>query len=258
MTERCGFGWVSARDAPPDRRNVYERCQSLAWAPLGRESGGGGVVGPQEDLVRGTDGLLRCWWADGSDLLARYHDEEWGRGPRDEQGLFERMSLEAFQAGLSWRIVLERRTALREALAGFDPEVLAGLRASDVDAVLDRPGVIRNRAKVEAIVSNARILLGLHADDSGLRAITEQVLAATMDAASTWRPGTAPHRRADVPAHTPAASALALRLRTLGWRFIGPTTAYAYLQATGWVDDHLVGCHARAAADATIARRSLR
>jgi DNA-3-methyladenine glycosylase I len=196
----------------------------------------------REDLVRGADGLVRCWWAAGSTLLERYHDEEWGRGPRDERALFERLSLEAFQAGLSWRIVLERRPALRAAFSGFDPELLAGLGGSAIDTILDRPGVIRNRAKVEAVLANARVLRALHAAGSGLLTITEQVLAT--DGAGDRGRRTTPRRRSDVPSHTPTSRSLAQRLRAHGWRFVGPTTAYAYLQATGWVDDHLVGCHA--------------
>lgn len=213
------------------------------------QDGAGPSAGTPDDLLRGDDGLLRCWWAGGSTLLERYHDEEWGRGPRDERGLFERLSLEAFQAGLSWRIVLERRTALREALVGFDPAAVARLDAADVDAVLDRPGVIRNRAKVAAIVANARVLLDLHAAGSGLRAITDAVVAEDVTATDIPSVGAPPRRRTDVPSHTPASDALARRLRAHGWRFVGPTTAYAYLQAAGWVDDHLAGCHARTGAD---------
>jgi DNA-3-methyladenine glycosylase I len=192
------------------------------------------------DLVTGTDGLRRCWWSTATPLLQDYHDLEWGRGPRDERALFERMSLEAFQAGLSWRIVLERRTCLRAGLADFDPVRVAALTEADMDLLLELPGMIRNRSKIAAIVSNARILLDLHGEGSGLRTITEQVLAA-QDVA---RRG-APTRRADVPAMTEGSIALARRLRASGWRFVGPTTAYAYLQAVGWVDDHLAGCHAR-------------
>ena len=195
---------------------------------------------PDLDLARGADGRLRCWWAAGSPLLERYHDQEWARGPRDEHGLFERLSLEAFQAGLSWRIVLERRPALRAALAGFAPERVARLSEGDIERAMSDPGVIRNRAKVEAIVSNARVLVQLHADGIGLRAVTEEILG---DARTT--PSAPPLHRTDVPAHTSASAELARRLRALGWRFIGPTTAYAYLQAVGWVDDHLAGCHVR-------------
>jgi len=199
-------------------------------------------MGPEQDapdLVTGADGLQRCWWAAATPLLEAYHDVEWAQGPRDERSLFERLSLEAFQAGLSWRTVLERRAQLRSAFADFDPATVAALTASDLPRLLAMPGMIRNRAKVAAIVENARILLDLHTAGSDLRTITDEVLAAA-------DPGrTAPTRRADVPASTEASAALADRLRASGWRFIGPTTAYAYLQAVGWVDDHLVGCHAR-------------
>jgi DNA-3-methyladenine glycosylase I len=111
--------------------------------------------------------------------------------------------------------------------------------------------VIRNRAKVAAVVANARVLIDLHAAGSGLRAITDEVLSADVAAADAEHVGAPRRRRVDVPAHTPASGALARRLRAHGWRFVGPTTAYAYLQAAGWVDDHLVGCHARGSADAT-------
>ncbi len=197
------------------------------------------------DLVLGSDGRPRCWWAGGSTLLERYHDEEWARGPRDEQGLFERLSLEAFQAGLSWKIVLERRDALRDAFHGFEPTAVAAMSVDDTEDVLARPGTIRNRAKVTAIVANAGLLVALHDRGLGLAQLTEDVVAAVpLDA-------TPPQRRADVPATTPASEALAHRLRSLGWRFVGPTTAYAYLQAVGWADDHLTGCVARSASGPT-------
>jgi DNA-3-methyladenine glycosylase I len=197
-------------------------------------------VDDRSDLLSGADGLSRCWWAGEDRLMRSYHDLEWARGPRDERSLFERLALEAFQAGLSWRIVLERREDLRAAFADFDPLAVAALSAHDIADVLAQPRVIRNDAKVRAIVSNARVLLQLHAEGGGLRTLTEEVLA-------TAEPlqGAVPTVRADVPAHTPASLALARRLKRAGWRFVGPTTAYAYLQAVGWVDDHLAGCHAR-------------
>ena len=198
------------------------------------------------DLTEGEDGLLRCWWASSTDRMARYHDEEWGRGPRGERSLFERLSLEALQAGLSWRIVLERRTALRSAFLGFSPEYLAGLTDAEVERILDAPGTIRNRAKVTAIVRNAGVLLDLHAQGTGLRELTEDVLTTHPPA-----PVEPPRRRAEVPTTTDASTELARRLRRIGWGFVGPTTAYAYLQAVGWVDDHLVGCHARGTDGAT-------
>jgi len=190
-----------------------------------------------EDLAVGSDGRARCWWATGT-LLERYHDDEWGRGPRHETGLFERLSLEAFQAGLSWRIVLERREALRSAFEGFVPSSVARLNDDDVDRLLSHPGMIRNRAKVVAVVHNARILVALHDSGGGLGALTEDALAAVPIAAAAR-----PRRRTEVPASTPTSVALAHLLRRAGWCFVGPVTAHAYLQAAGWVDDHLVGCH---------------
>jgi DNA-3-methyladenine glycosylase I len=201
--------------------------------------------GELTDLVVGPDGLARCWWAGTGALMASYHDHEWGRGPRDERSLYERLSLEAFQAGLSWRVVLERREQLRKAFAGFDPIAVATFTDEDVRRVLATPGTIRNLAKVRAIVSNAQLLLRLHAEGSGLGALTEEVLAAEVLAAAELRSAAVPTSRSDVPAHTPTSVALARRLRAIGWRFVGPTTAYAYLQAVGWVDDHLAGCHVR-------------
>lgn len=190
-------------------------------------------------LAAGSDGTLRCWWAVSGPTMERYHDEEWGRGPRDEQGLFERLSLEAFQAGLSWRIVLERREALRTAFVGFDPEAVAAFTSSDVVETLTREGMIRNRAKVEAVVANARLLVELREFGIGLGTLTEEVVAAHPPS------GRPPRSRQEVPATSTTSIALARRLRDLGWRFVGPTTAHAYLQAVGWVDDHVVGCVAR-------------
>jgi DNA-3-methyladenine glycosylase I len=192
------------------------------------------------DLIVGADGRARCWWTAGDGLLERYHDHEWGRSPRDETGLFERLSLEAFQAGLSWRLVLQRREALRSAFFAFDPPSVAAFSEQDVDRVLALPGVIRNRAKVAAIAHNARVLVALHRAGSGLRTLTEEALA--IEPVVAWP---RPRGREDVPARTPTSVALARRLRAAGWRFVGPVTAYAYLQAAGWVDDHLIGCHAQ-------------
>jgi len=195
------------------------------------------VAGVDDGLVLGPDGRPRCWWADGHPAMVRYHDTEWGRGARDEQALFERLALEAFQAGLSWRTVLLRRDRLREAFEGFSPEAVARFDAARVERLLADRGLIRNRAKVTSVVHNARVLLDLHAAGVGLGALT--------DAACAAHPGppARPVRRADVPATSAASTELAAGLRRSGWRFVGPTTAYAYLQATGWVDDHVAGCH---------------
>jgi DNA-3-methyladenine glycosylase I len=211
---------------------------------------GSGTVGDVQDLVRGADGALRCWWAAATPELARYHDLEWGRGRRDEPALFERLALEAFQAGLSWRIVLERRDALREVFAGFDPVPVGRFTDHDVDRLMADGRIIRNRAKVTAVVHNAGLLGRLHAQGIRLHDLTAAaVTSATTSDGTGGAPGRAPRRREDVPATSPASVRLARDLRRLGWRFIGPTTAYAYLQATGWVDDHLLGCHARVRSD---------
>ena len=250
---------------PDGPEHAYERDGSLAWPSAARDGWstaggttprdgeGGRIVLPgSQDLVVGADGRARCWWAAATPQLERYHDEEWGHGPRDERGLFERLSLEAFQAGLSWRIVLERRDALRSALDGFDPVTLA-TRGPDDDAhlatVLAAPGMIRNRAKVVAVLANARTLRTLHAEGSGLGVLTDAALRLHPPAA------TAPRARGEVPSSSPASEELARRLRDAGWRFVGPTTAHAYLQACGWVDDHLVGCHARGRASGGVRPR---
>jgi DNA-3-methyladenine glycosylase I len=192
-----------------------------------------------DSIVVGQDGRPRCWWARGDDAMVAYHDTEWGRGPRDERALFERLSLEAFQAGLSWRTVLLRRDRLREAFFDFRPEAVARIDGLHVERLLDDPTLIRNRSKVTAVVHNAHVLLELHAAGLGLRSLTDEVCRAHQ------APRRRPDRRRDVPASSPASSELAARLRRSDWRFVGPTTAYAYLQAAGWVDDHVTGCHVR-------------
>jgi DNA-3-methyladenine glycosylase I len=204
------------------------------------------TAGTAQDLVRGDDGRLRCWWAVVTEQMRAYHDDEWGRGSRDEGPLFERLCLEAFQAGLSWRVVLERREALREAFEGFDLGRVARFTDLDIDRLMTDGRVIRNRAKITAVVHNASVLSRLHARGILLGEVTDA--ATSSDAppeGSEPGPTRPPRHREDVPTTSAASIRLARDLRRVGWRFIGPTTAYAYLQAAGWVDDHLVGCHAR-------------
>jgi len=182
-------------------------------------------------LVVGSDGLARCPWGLSDPLYVDYHDTEWGRRVRDEHGLFERVSLEAFQSGLSWLTILRKRPAFRSAFAEFDPAVVAGFTPADVDRLLTDAGIVRNRRKIEATIGNARVLMELDRPWSEL----------------LWsfapEPRSRPLTSADVPAVTPESTAMAKSLRRLGFRFVGPTTAYALMQATGMVDDHLVGCH---------------
>ncbi len=204
---------------------------------------------PAAGPVLGADGLARCPWGDTPADYRAYHDDEWGRPVTGEAALFERLMLEAFQSGLSWLTVLRKRPAFRSAFAGFDPEVVAGFGDDDRARLLADAGIVRNRAKVDAAVANARAVLALR-DHGGLEALLRRY------AGAPGRP--APRTTADVPASTDASRALARELKRHGLVFVGPTTAYSTLQATGLVDDHLEGCWCRgdgARADARIGAR---
>jgi DNA-3-methyladenine glycosylase I len=185
-------------------------------------------------LVRGADGRLRCAWGASTPEYARYHDEEWGRPVREPDALFERLCLEAFQSGLSWLTILRKREAFRSAFAGFEIAAVARFGAADVERLMSDAGIVRNRAKIEAAIANARAAAALD-DLSGL------IWSFAPDPAG--RP--APVTLADVPATTPESVALAKALKGHGFRFVGPTTAYALMQACGLVNDHLRGCRAR-------------
>lgn len=179
---------------------------------------------------------VRCFGT-GDPLYQAYHDEEWGRpltDSPDEHELFERLALEGFQAGLSWITVLRKRESFRTAFAGFDPAVVAGFDEDDVARLLADPGIIRNRLKIEATIGNARALLRLH--DEGKR------LSDIVARHSPQPRGHAPLTFADVPTQSEESVALSKELRRLGFRFVGPTTMYALLQAIGAVDDHIHGC----------------
>jgi DNA-3-methyladenine glycosylase I len=184
--------------------------------------------------VVGADGVGRCPRGAGDGLLAAYHDAEWGRELRGRDALFERISLEAFQSGLSWLVVLRKRPAFRAAFAGFDPEAVAGFGADDVARLLADAGIVRNRAKIEATIANARAVLGLAERGEDLDTLLWSF-------APPPRPAP-PTGFEDVPATTPESTAMAKALRARGFRFVGPTTCYALMQATGMVDDHVAGC----------------
>jgi DNA-3-methyladenine glycosylase I len=171
--------------------------------------------------------VTRCF-GDGNPLYERYHDEEWGRPVRDERGLFEKLSLEAFQSGLSWRTILAKRDAFRAAFARFEPDAVASFGDADVARLLADPGIVRNRAKIEATIANARAAAGL------------PLAELLWSFAPERRPR--PRTPADIPAATPESTALAKELKKRGFRFVGPTTAYAMMQACGLVDDHIEGC----------------
>jgi DNA-3-methyladenine glycosylase I len=181
----------------------------------------------------GPDGRPRCPWALSSAGYLAYHDEEWGCPVRDDVGMFERLSLEAFQSGLSWLTILRKRENFRSAFEGFNMAAVAEYGPADVTRLLGDSGIVRNRAKIEAVIRNARAALQL---PDGLAALV-------------WRHAggqvRAPVTLADVPAWTPESKALAAELRRRGFRFTGPVTAYATMQACGVVDDHLAGCFRR-------------
>jgi DNA-3-methyladenine glycosylase I len=183
------------------------------------------------DLIVGADGLARCGWGGGTTDYLAYHDTEWGQPIRDDDGLFERLTLEAFQSGLSWLTILRKRPAFRAAFDGFVIEKVAGYGLSDVDRLLADAGIVRNRAKIEAALANARAAAQL---DGGLAALLWSYAPAARP-----RPASSAH----VPATTPESVAMARDLKKRGFRFVGPTTAYAMMQAAGMVDDHLAGCH---------------
>lgn len=176
----------------------------------------------------------RCF-GDGDPLYERYHDEEWGIPVHGEEALFEHLALEGFQSGLSWITVLRKREAFRAAFAGFDPAVVAAFGESDVERLLQDAGIVRNRQKIEATVANARALLALHASGRSLDTLFWSF-------APEHSRATRPQTWSDVPATTPESKALARELKSLGFRFVGPTTAYAAMQACGLVDDHLATC----------------
>jgi DNA-3-methyladenine glycosylase I len=186
--------------------------------------------------VPGPDGRLRCPWAVSAPEYLGYHDEEWGRPVRGDQLIFERLCLEAFQSGLSWLTILRKRENFRRAFAGFDIAAVAGFGEDDVARLLADAGIVRNRAKINAAITNARAALEL---DGGLSDLVWSY--------AETEPGPAPRTLADLAAQTPASKRLAKDLRDRGFVFTGPVTVYATMQACGLVNDHLADCFARRA-----------
>jgi DNA-3-methyladenine glycosylase I len=181
-------------------------------------------------------GPVRCEWTGSDPLLVAYHDEEWGRPVTDEARLFEMLSLEGFQAGLSWLTILRKRDGFRAAFDGFVPESVARFDDGDVARLLADPGIVRHRGKIEATIGNARALLALRAREGSFAAY----LRRRVPPPPRCQPPTA--TLADLPAATPVSNALSRELRDLGFRFVGPTIVYSFMQAVGVVDDHLPGC----------------
>lgn len=194
-------------------------------------------TGASGDLVVGEDGLARPVWASRDPLLRHYYDTEWGMPVRDERGVFERLSLEAFQSGLSWAIILRKRDEFRAAFDGFEPDAVAAFDEHRVAELMANTGIVRNRAKIVATVGNAAATISLRRD-GGLAE-----LVWSHQPASTPRP----LRLADIPTVSPESVALSTALRARGFRFVGPTTMFALMEALGVVDTHLVGSHRRGA-----------
>jgi DNA-3-methyladenine glycosylase I len=192
---------------------------------------------PGEHVITGEDGLARPAWASSDPLLREYYDTEWGVPIHDERGLYERLSLEAFQAGLSWVTILRKRPAFRAAFDDFDPDVVATYDDTDVQRLLADAGIVRNRLKIHATITNAKATIALR-EDGGLDRLIW-----------SFRPEQTPAPRtiAEIPTVSPESRALAKELRRRGFAFVGPTTMYALMEAIGVVDTHLVGSHRRGA-----------
>jgi len=179
----------------------------------------------------GPDGLLRCPWAMSAPEYLVYHDDEWGKAVTSVQGIYERMTLEAFQSGLSWITILRKRENFRRAFAGFQPERVSAFTEDDIARLLSDSGIVRNRAKITAAIENARLVVDLGPKFAEI-VLGYRVIGRPRPAAGEWR------------ATSPESVAMARKLKGLGFRFFGPTTAYAMMQAIGLVDDHVEGCFA--------------
>jgi DNA-3-methyladenine glycosylase I len=192
-----------------------------------------------DGIVVGDDGVRRCWWGESAPEYRAYHDQEWGFPVADDVRLFEKLSLEGFQSGLSWLTILRKREAFRRAFAGFDFYQVARFGAHDIDRLLDDASIVRHRGKIEAVINNARRAVELVREERSF-------------ASHVW--GFEPEPRGEALgraelgelAKTQESTALAKDLKARGWRFVGPTTVYAFMQAMGLVNDHLAGCDARA------------
>jgi len=191
---------------------------------------------------RGPDGKRRCGWGTSTPDYRVYHDDEWGRPLTEDVRLYEKVSLEGFQSGLSWLTILRKRDAFRRAFKGFDPGAVARFGERDIRRLLDDASIVRHRGKIEATIANARGTLAAQERYGSLAA-----LVWSFEPSRRGRP--VPVRLGDLEATTPESTALAKALKKLGFRFVGPTTAYAAMQSVGVINDHLKGCHVRGACD---------
>jgi DNA-3-methyladenine glycosylase I len=196
---------------------------------------------PTAGITVAEDGTARCWWAGSDPLYLGYHDSEWGHPVADDRRLFEKLCLEGFQAGLSWLTILRKREGFRTAFAGFDFEVVAGFGPDDVDRLMTDSGIVRNLAKIRATINNARRCSELIDEFGSLGAY-----AWRFEPDPGSRPAVVDHATLMQMGTSPESKAMSKDLRRRGWSFVGPTTAYAFMQAMGLVNDHLEGCDLRA------------
>jgi len=203
------------------------------------------AAGPPSDVVSGNDGLPRCPWGVSTPEYTRYHDEEWGRPVGDDAQIFEKLCLEGFQSGLSWLTILRKREGFRAAFASFDPVVVARFDDGDVARLLGDASIVRHRGKIEATIANARAVVALWSEGRSLAHLLWAFEPPALPAATAG-----PVRLGEVPPATAQSKALSADLRRRGFRFVGPTTVYAAMQALGVVNDHLQDCHFRALATA--------
>ena len=217
------------------QRSVKRSARQL---PRSRQVTGWSTSMSEKRVILGDDGVARCWWGVGVEEYQAYHDMEWGFPQGDDIRLFEKVCLEGFQSGLSWLTILRKRENFRHAFAGFDPSAVARFGTSDIDRLLADTGIVRHRGKIEATINNAGRALEM-ADEFGSLA------------AFFW--SYEPQRQLpprDIPATTDVSTTLSKDLKARGWKFVGPTTAYAFMQAMGLVNDHLEGCDTRGRVEA--------
>jgi len=194
----------------------------------------------EDKVLESGDGLKRCPWGIELEEYRRYHDEEWGRPVIDDVRIFEKLSLEGFQSGLAWLTILRKREGFRRAFHGFEPDKVAAFDESDVDLLLGDAGIVRHRGKIEATVANARAVLEVQASEGSLAALVWRYEPLPMGPFRTLP---------ELPPFRPEAKELSKELHRRGFRFVGPTTVYAAMQALGLVNDHLEGCYCRAIVD---------
>lgn len=194
-----------------------------------------------QDIIRGADGIKRCFWGASTEAYAHYHDEEWGRPTADDRWIFEKLCLEGFQSGLSWLTILNKRENFRAAFANFELDAVARFNSRSVTRLLKDAGIVRHRGKIESTINNAKRAVELCEEFGSLAAFVWQ-----FEPNAKSRPKTLTREILTTLSKTPESTALSKKLKRRGWSFVGPTTVYAFMQAAGIVNDHLTGCAARA------------